>query len=214
MRARIGGAIALSIAVGCFSGAPDADDGGTEGGSGTAGADGADDGGPAGDGGPGGDGADDAEQVADLAGDEVEQLHEQPADALPDGHDEIDDREDRERDGDDSREDEEHDCCRGHDPSLPFPRRGPVLRPRRRFQASARSLSCYFVYQLLTEEERAAAATFSGNPGIRFEYAVLSNIYGGGGLPPLEAGSVIAERAEEILTHRAAGNRLEALIDS
>lgn len=45
--------------------------------------------------------------------------------------------------------------------------------------ASARSLSCYFVYQLLGKDEQSAAAAFSGNPGIRFEYTVLSNIYSG-----------------------------------
>ncbi len=75
--------------------------------------------------------------------------------------------------------------------------------------ASARSLSCYFVYQLLSPAEQTAAAAFSGNPDIRFEYTVLSNIYQGGGLPPVEAGSVILERAEEILAHGAAGNRLK-----
>ena len=78
--------------------------------------------------------------------------------------------------------------------------------------ASARSLSCYFVYQLLGKDEQSAAAAFSGNPGIRFEYTVLSNIYSGGGLPPLEAGSVILEKAAQILSHGAAGNRLTALL--
>ncbi len=40
---------------------------------------------------------------------------------------------------------------------------------------------------------------------------MISNIYAGG-LPPVEAGSVIAEKACQILAHRAAGNRLESLI--
>jgi hypothetical protein len=39
---------------------------------------------------------------------------------------------------------------------------------------------------------------------------VISNIYDGG-LPPVEAGSVIAERAIMILDYGAAGNRLESL---
>ena len=37
------------------------------------------------------------------------------------------------------------------------------------------------------------AAAYSNNPDIRFEYTVISNIYSAG-LPPLEAGSVVAER--------------------
>ncbi len=39
---------------------------------------------------------------------------------------------------------------------------------------------------------------------------MISNIYDGG-LPPVEAGSVIAERAIMILDYGAAGNRLESL---
>ena len=80
-------------------------------------------------------------------------------------------------------------------------------RPGGDAQAS-RSLSAYFAYQV-TGEEQAEAAAFSGNPDIRWEYTVISNIYGGG-LPPLEAGSVIAEKAMQILGFGAAGNRLEA----
>jgi ethanolamine ammonia-lyase large subunit len=75
---------------------------------------------------------------------------------------------------------------------------------------ASRSLSAYFVYQLLDPAARAAAAQFSGNAAIRFEYAVISNIYAGG-LPAVEAGAVIVEKVEEILAHRAAGNRLEAM---
>ena len=47
----------------------------------------------------------------------------------------------------------------------------------------------------------------------RYEYTVVSNIHEGG-LPPLEAGAVIAEKIFEILKFRAAGNRLEALLET
>jgi ethanolamine ammonia-lyase large subunit len=76
---------------------------------------------------------------------------------------------------------------------------------------AATSLSAYFVYRLADPAAQAAAAQSSGHPDIRFEYTVLSNIYGKG-LPPTEAGSVIVERALQILEHRAAGNRLESLL--
>lgn len=74
---------------------------------------------------------------------------------------------------------------------------------------ASRSLSAYLVYRL-PDEVRAAAAAFSRNPAIRFEYTVISNIYSAG-LPPVEAASVIIEKAATILTRQAAGNRLEAL---
>jgi ethanolamine ammonia-lyase large subunit len=76
---------------------------------------------------------------------------------------------------------------------------------------AARSLSAYLVYQLVDEAVRREAAKFSGNSQIRFEYSVISNIYSGG-LPPVEAGSVIAEKAWQILSADAAGNRLESLL--
>jgi ethanolamine ammonia-lyase large subunit len=76
---------------------------------------------------------------------------------------------------------------------------------------ASRSLSAYLAYRLSDEEARSAAASFSGNPDIRYEYTVISNIYQGG-LPPVEAGSLIAERARQILSHKAAGNRLEAVL--
>ena len=79
---------------------------------------------------------------------------------------------------------------------------------------SARSLSAYFLYQLRTPTVRKEASRFSGNAGIRFEYSVISNIYSPGGLPPAEAGSVIVEKALEILQYQAAGNRLESLLKS
>jgi ethanolamine ammonia-lyase large subunit len=76
---------------------------------------------------------------------------------------------------------------------------------------AAQSLSAYLVYQLLDADERQAAARFSKNANIRFEYTVVSNIYAGG-LPAIEAGAVLVERICQILEHRAAGNRLEGLI--
>ena len=74
---------------------------------------------------------------------------------------------------------------------------------------ASRSLSAYFAYKL-DDVTQKTAAQFSGNADIRFEYSVISNIYTGG-LPPIEAGSVIAEKALAILQHRAAGNRLESM---
>jgi ethanolamine ammonia-lyase small subunit len=76
---------------------------------------------------------------------------------------------------------------------------------------ASRSLSAYLVYRLADPEARRAAAAFSGNRAVRFEYTVISNIYAGG-LPPAEAAGVIVERAADILAHRAAGNRLESLL--
>jgi ethanolamine ammonia-lyase large subunit len=73
---------------------------------------------------------------------------------------------------------------------------------------ASRSLSAYLAYQLRDANAQAAAARFSNNAQIRFEYTVISNIYAGG-LPPLEAGGVIVEKAAEILRFKAAGNRLE-----
>lgn len=73
---------------------------------------------------------------------------------------------------------------------------------------ASRSLSAYLAYRLEDGDARDAAAAFSGNPEIRYEYTVISNIYQGG-LPPIEAGSLIAERARQILSMKAAGNRLE-----
>jgi ethanolamine ammonia-lyase large subunit len=75
---------------------------------------------------------------------------------------------------------------------------------------ASRSLSAYLVYRLSDPEARRAAAQFSGNPAVRFEYTVLSNIYAGG-LPPAEAAGVIVEKVADILTRKAAGNRLEKL---
>jgi ethanolamine ammonia-lyase large subunit len=68
---------------------------------------------------------------------------------------------------------------------------------------ASRSLSAYLVYRV--------GGAGNGNASVRFEYTVISNIYAGG-LPPAEAGGVIVEKVADILTHRAAGNRLEALL--
>lgn len=76
---------------------------------------------------------------------------------------------------------------------------------------ASRSMSAYFAYRLDDPQTRAEAARFSGNPDVRYEYSVISNIYAGG-LPPVEAGSVVAEKIFDILAHRAAGNRLESLM--
>jgi len=72
---------------------------------------------------------------------------------------------------------------------------------------AARSLSAYLALRL-DRDSLAEAARFSGNAAIGHEYSVISNIHAGG-LPPLEAGSVIVEKVLAILDHGAAGNRLE-----
>lgn len=76
---------------------------------------------------------------------------------------------------------------------------------------AAQSLSAYLVYRLTDADEQQAAARFSGHAEIRFEYTVVSNIYSGG-LPAVEAASLLVERGCQILEHRAAGNRLEDLL--
>jgi ethanolamine ammonia-lyase large subunit len=76
---------------------------------------------------------------------------------------------------------------------------------------ASRSLSAYLVYRLGDDRVRQRAAAFGGNPQVRFEYTVISNIYHGG-LPPAEAAGVIVEKVGEILSCQAAGNRLEALL--
>ncbi|WP_437914040.1 ethanolamine ammonia-lyase subunit EutB [Sorangium sp. So ce302] len=81
-------------------------------------------------------------------------------------------------------------------------------RPGSGEQASS-SLSAYLAYRLTPGADQEAAAAFSGNPMIGFEYTVISNIHAGG-LPAAEAGGVIVEKVVAVLGHRAAGNRLEA----
>lgn len=76
---------------------------------------------------------------------------------------------------------------------------------------SSRSMSAYLVYRLNDAEVQKQAIEYSGNKGIHYEYTLISNIYTGG-VPALEAGSVIAEKAIQIITHKAAGNRLEEIL--
>jgi ethanolamine ammonia-lyase large subunit len=76
---------------------------------------------------------------------------------------------------------------------------------------ASRSMSAYFAYRLSDDATQNLAANFSGNAEMQYEYSVLSNIYAGG-LPPIEAGSVIAEKVFEILKFKAAGNRLESVL--
>lgn len=76
---------------------------------------------------------------------------------------------------------------------------------------ASRSMSAYIAYRLDDAETRQAAAEFSGNPDVRYEYTVISNIYSGG-LPPKDAAEQIAERVSQILISKAAGNRLERVI--
>lgn len=71
-------------------------------------------------------------------------------------------------------------------------------------------MSAYFAYRLADDEVLSKARAYSGNSDMSYEYSVISNIYDGG-LPPLEAGSVIAEKAVRILKACAAGNRLETM---
>jgi ethanolamine ammonia-lyase large subunit len=76
---------------------------------------------------------------------------------------------------------------------------------------ASRSLSAYLAYRLPDADTRAAAKAFSGSADVRYEYTVISNIYSAG-LPPAAAGAQIAERASAILSHKAAGNRLERIL--
>ncbi|MFA5955155.1 ethanolamine ammonia-lyase subunit EutB [Hyphomicrobium sp.] len=75
---------------------------------------------------------------------------------------------------------------------------------------ASRSMSAYIAYRL-DDDAKKAAETFSGNPDVRYEYTVISNIYAGG-LKPADAAVQIAERVNQILTSKAAGNRLERAI--
>ena len=76
---------------------------------------------------------------------------------------------------------------------------------------ASRSMSAYMAYRLADDQEREKAVGYSGSRNIRYEYTLISNIYAGG-LPAVEAGSVVAEKAIRILTHQAAGNRLEEIL--
>jgi len=76
---------------------------------------------------------------------------------------------------------------------------------------SSKSMSAYLVLKLKDETARQAAAIYSEHEKIRYEYTLITNIYEGG-LPPIEGGSVVAEKVMEILENQAAGNRLEDLL--
>ncbi len=76
---------------------------------------------------------------------------------------------------------------------------------------SSKSMSAYLVLKLKDSEAQKKAALYSDLPNIGYEYTVITNIYHGG-LPPVEGGSVVAEKAMEILSYQAAGNRLEAIL--
>ncbi len=76
---------------------------------------------------------------------------------------------------------------------------------------ASRSMSAYLVYRLMDDKIQRQAAEFSQNPAIRYEYTLISNI-NAGGLPALEAGSAVVEKAAQILMYGAAGNRLEEML--
>jgi ethanolamine ammonia-lyase large subunit len=76
---------------------------------------------------------------------------------------------------------------------------------------SSKSMSAYLVLKLKDSEAQKKAALYSELPNISYEYTVITNIYQGG-LPPVEGGSVVAEKAMEILKYQAAGNRLEDIL--
>jgi len=78
---------------------------------------------------------------------------------------------------------------------------------------ASRSMSAYLTLNLKDQEARHQAAEYSGHPDIRYEYTLISNIYPGG-LPAIEAGSVVVEKTIQILTHQAAGNRLEDILQA
>lgn len=75
---------------------------------------------------------------------------------------------------------------------------------------ASRSMSAYLAYRADEAEEDAPGARSNAS---RYEYTVVSNIYAQG-LPPAEAAELIAERARQILQHRAAGNRLEQVLQA
>ena len=75
--------------------------------------------------------------------------------------------------------------------------------------ASSRSLSAYLACRVSHEAE-STTSTISNLPS-RYEYTVLPNIYDKG-TRPSQAALLIADRIQEILLNRAAGNRLEKML--
>jgi ethanolamine ammonia-lyase large subunit len=76
---------------------------------------------------------------------------------------------------------------------------------------ASRSMSAYLAYKLNDPDVQKRAAAYSQSPAIGYEYTLITNIYTGG-LPSVEAGSVVAEKAIEIMKYKAAGNRLEDIL--
>jgi ethanolamine ammonia-lyase large subunit len=76
---------------------------------------------------------------------------------------------------------------------------------------ASRSLSAYLVYRTAPPGVSPSPSGPHQNPSARFEVTVVSNIHDKG-LPPVEAGAILVERAAAILQHGAAGNRLEAIL--
>jgi len=76
---------------------------------------------------------------------------------------------------------------------------------------SSKSMSAYLALKLKDPEAQKKAALYSDLPEIGYEYSLITNIYEAG-LPSIEAGSVVAEKAMEILSFQAAGNRLEDIL--
>jgi ethanolamine ammonia-lyase large subunit len=70
---------------------------------------------------------------------------------------------------------------------------------------ASRSMSAYLAFRVGDD------AGSGRNTRPRFEYTVISNIYEQGA-PPEAAARMIAEKVRQILAHRAAGNRLESLL--
>jgi ethanolamine ammonia-lyase large subunit len=77
--------------------------------------------------------------------------------------------------------------------------------------ASSRSMSAYLAYRITDETTGATSPT--SNAGGRYEYTVLSNIYDLG-TPPAQAAVLIAEKIRQMISHKAAGNRLEELLQT
>jgi len=71
---------------------------------------------------------------------------------------------------------------------------------------AARSLSAYLVYRVAPAPREPNRGKETG----RFECTVISNIHAGG-LAPAQAAEAIVEKSIAILTHKAAGNRLESM---
>lgn len=69
------------------------------------------------------------------------------------------------------------------------------------------------IYRLEDQQTQQLAAKFSNITDVEFENTVVPNIYYGG-IPPMEAASLLAERAMQILDNKAAGNRLNAILGS